>query len=344
MVRLNPGTIYFVRESDGPDKQFSNLVKIGLVEGDRSPFVRLREHQTGNPRRLKFDESQFVSTDAVKYVESQLHRAFADRRVSGEWFKFETEQQLEDAVALARGLSAEMVELSKVFEDAAKLEFRYSNGMNKPASDEEIHWGTQLARASVYVAQATDLIDNIRDSLKEVAIREGEEAVEGVLSKVVIEKEPAFSTSAFRDSNKENKKLHSELSDVIPRWSATFKLLIEIDSTDLDVVVTDQLDELAVALDKAVKTHDVLALNETELRAKQLSAPFEWEAARSEALLMSSCGECEGIENICTWSRKVVERKSFNPEKLRESYPDLYREYVLPREPEVKFIRLPFKN
>lgn len=344
MVRLNPGTIYFVRESEGADNKYSNLVKIGLVEGGRSPFERLKEHQTGNPRRLKFDESQFVETEAVKYVESQLHREYADKRVSGEWFRFSNELEILNAVELAKKLSNEMVDLSKIFKQATDLEFLYSNGQAKGASDEDVQLGVQLSVASIYVDRANSLIEGIRGSLVKVAKREGAEVVEGVLNKIVIEREPAFSTAAFKASSKENKKLHSEFSDSIPKWSSKFEILIGASEDILDAAVLRQLDELEEQFQNAANEHDVLLLSETELVARQIAAPYEWQAARAEAHLKVSCGENAGIEGVCTWVRKVIERKSFNPEKLREVHPNIYEKFVLPRDPEIKYVRLPFKK
>ena len=74
------GEIYFVRERT--DNGFSPFVKIGLVHGIRDSLTRLKEHQTGNPRRLFIDEKQVVRTEAVDRVEAQMHKIFSPKRVS----------------------------------------------------------------------------------------------------------------------------------------------------------------------------------------------------------------------------------------------------------------------
>lgn len=116
-MSLEPGEIYFVRELAGSG--FGPYVKIGLVakSDHRSSFERLKEHQTGNPRALRIDESQIVKTDAVSIVEAQLHKIFAPKRVSGEWFNFPSEQDVFQAISEAQRLSTEIAELVPIFQE-----------------------------------------------------------------------------------------------------------------------------------------------------------------------------------------------------------------------------------
>ena len=58
-----------------------------------------------------FDESQFVNTEAVEYVEPQLHKSFPNKIVSGEWFIFPTEEDAESSVFSGRAFAANVLAL-----------------------------------------------------------------------------------------------------------------------------------------------------------------------------------------------------------------------------------------
>ena len=98
-MKYDPGAIYFIKESSQNSIDFP-LVKIGLVYNDRSPYERLKDHQTGNPRRLSLSDEYIVETDAVSFVEAQLHNRFSAKRVLGEWLRFESEKDLKVAIAV----------------------------------------------------------------------------------------------------------------------------------------------------------------------------------------------------------------------------------------------------
>ena len=83
------GWVYFIAASD------LNLVKIGTCRD--APGKRLAALQTGSPALL--DLISAIPGDRA--LEQRLHRAFADLREHGEWFRFEG--------ALAR-LALDMIE------------------------------------------------------------------------------------------------------------------------------------------------------------------------------------------------------------------------------------------
>jgi len=101
-MELGQGEIYFIAERDGSSN--TGFIKIGLVrERDgRNSYDRIKEHQTGNPRPLEL--LNVVKTVLVSTVENTLHREYAGRRVSGEWFKLD-QPALADAVARCRILA-----------------------------------------------------------------------------------------------------------------------------------------------------------------------------------------------------------------------------------------------
>ncbi|MFJ1562502.1 GIY-YIG nuclease family protein [Streptomyces mirabilis] len=70
---LRPERVYLNGSPDSP------LVKIGWSD---DPERRLRGFQTGSPVPLQL----LAVFEGGHYVEAELHRRFADKRVHGEWF------------------------------------------------------------------------------------------------------------------------------------------------------------------------------------------------------------------------------------------------------------------
>lgn len=89
-------TIYFI----GGD---FDAVKIGYTADD-SAALRLRDLQCGNPNRLRIIAEVF----GTREDERSLHREFASRRLSGEWFQ--RNSLLESRIEQMRQRSAEQTE------------------------------------------------------------------------------------------------------------------------------------------------------------------------------------------------------------------------------------------
>lgn len=66
--------IYFIQS-----KQY---VKIGFSD---NPESRLRDLQTGSPHKLKL----LATMPGCYQTETELHKVFADRRINGEWFRYD---------------------------------------------------------------------------------------------------------------------------------------------------------------------------------------------------------------------------------------------------------------
>lgn len=341
-MKLTPGTIYFVREQDSTLPALTGLVKIGLVSGDRSPYVRLREHQTGNPRKLLFDPSQFVQTQAVEYVESQLHGRFAAKRVSGEWFSFANQTELDQVVQSARDMAKQLESSSSIFEKAAGYRFSYSNGEVAPKSAAATEIANRYVNANAVCERAEGLIEKVAAGIRWQAEALGEAAVEGIMQVIRIAREPAFSVEKFK---KAHPKIWEEFCDIVPQaWNPKFLIqhVAELSVETQNVLAV--LDDMDDHLDQMLSKNDVYGLNEIDLGARQLLAPATWDRDMAEAELQNMCGNFEAIESICAWKREVVTRRSFNIERLREANPALHESFTFSRPDEVKRVRLPFQT
>ena len=341
-LKLENGTIYFVREQDPLTGEYTGLVKIGLVKGDRSPYKRLGEHQTGNPRKLFFNEDHFVQTPAVEFVESQLHGRFASKRVSGEWFQLLSKNEVEDAVQVCRTLATEMESFIAEFEHAASFRMKESSQIKKVPNDDDLEYANQWFNANEITVKATKIMNLISSEIKWHFQEFGSKAVEGVATIISVEQEPEFSTALFK---KKHAKLWEELCDKVPQtWNPKFELLFTGELSVETVQELNELSELGERFETAKENRDVFELNEIDLTARQILAPAEWTKSVAEAKLQISCGLNEGIKDVCEWIRKVQYRRKFRRDWLFERHPEIYEKYIVPKPPKTSVVRLPFAS
>jgi hypothetical protein len=343
-MRLKPGTIYFVRETDRDTGKYSDLVKIGLVESPRTARQRLSEHQTGNPRKLDLD-NQSVQTEAVGYVEAQLHKAFASKRVLGEWFRFESEAEIAEAVSKAQELAAVAASRTPIFVKAEELSGFASDGDPIPSSPQTMNALNDYAPRAKALSEYAALAQRIKNVLEATLAEQGAEALEGIYKVIPKFYEPSFSVTQFRkDFGKTHADLIAKCEVMIPRFAASFEWLLDGTDVELAEDVTKNLARLSRGIDSAIEKDDFFALNDLLLQINEEAAPLEWEIAYLEAEVKQACGTAPGIEGVCTWVRGIKETKKFDPAILADLDPEMYRNGFITKEPSETRIFLGYKS
>lgn len=319
------GEIYFIRERDGAG-QITPYVKIGLVrytEG-RDSFTRLAEHQTGNPRQLLLDGDGVVKTQAVDRVEALLHRHYATSRVSGEWFEFENDQGLAQAMQRARELAAESESLVPILAEAEALERVPSDGTIRPPTDEEVALGSTLAIAK----QETKTYDGLLASIRQVlsfAVDQGRD-VQAVATVQVREFKPKFQPQRVKELHPE---LWAQFQILVPEWEQRFLLKVappadEALGGECAAMARETEEVLASVRDRV----ELAALSEPLLKIRQLQGLARWSADISEARLKISLGTAEALSGVCSWKRFERVSSKFDSDAFAKAHPDLARRYV----------------
>ena len=324
-MAFQPGEIYFVRESSGWG--FGPYVKIGLVaqKKDRGSFERLKEHQTGNPRVLRIDPDQIVKTQAVSMVEAQLHKIFAPKRVSGEWFNFPEEHELEEAISEARKLAREIEELVPVFEQAEKLSKEESLSEKVAANDDSIELSQIVIRTSSEVSILETLEKRIQAAFEE-AVESGDD-LKGAAKVVTRTFQPVFKLEEFKS---EHEDLYRKYIKMESTWSGTFRPSgKKLSLDDLTQDFQQQIHSIQKQIDEVTSPSEAYLLNEPQLVITNLKAIASWEHDIALAKLKILCGDNAGIEGICTWNRKFSDPKEvFDVVKFVEENPELYVDYL----------------
>ena len=343
-MRLQPGTIYFVRETDRDTGKYSDLVKIGLVESPRTARQRLSEHQTGNPRKLDLD-NQSVETEAVGYVEAQLHKAFASKRVLGEWFRFQNESEITEAVSKAQELAAMAASRTPVFAEAEALSNFASEGDVRPNTPDTQKSLADYAANAALFDEYQALSQRIKTVLEATLAEQGAEVLEGIYKVIPKYYEPSFSVTMFK---KEFRKSHADLISKcevkIPKFSASFEWILDGIEIGIPAEVKDNLARLSGEIDLAIAQDDFFALNDLLLQIHEESAPLEWEIAYLEAKVKQACGTAPGIEGVCSWVRGIKERNKFDPAILADLDSEMYRKGFVTKEPSETRIFLGYKS
>jgi len=325
-MSYRPGEIYFVRENVLGSDKLSSFVKIGLVADKRTSDERLKEHQTGNPRRLQ--NQAVVSTGAVHRVEAMMHRIYAPFRVSGEWFDFQDEAKVLEAIDQVKTLAADVETWTPTFDQAEALATQESDGPAIAPNDQITEIANRWAIANTKVLLCADLEQQIRGKFVQ-ALAAGVDVKGAVTEKEVFPK-PKFNTTLFK---KELPEKYEEYQKVSTTWSGTFKVLLKaLERSALDADFLAQFAELEAQVAAVVDPEHAYLLNETELALTNLGAIAEWELDIATAQIKIECGTAAGIEGICTWERKWSSRTGLDVDKLANLEPDLFIQYFLPRE------------
>ena len=318
------GEIYFVRERT--EDSFSSFVKIGLVHGVRDSLTRLKEHQTGNPRKLYIDEQQVVKTEAVDLVEAQMHKVFSPKRVSGEWFDFPTEQELATAVSAAQDLAKEVGSLMPVFREAKELSSQVSDSPVIPASEDALSLSRAIAKAQGEEDVCKTLIETIKSKMR-AAIEDEKGEVKGGAEMVTKTYAPKFMLDAFKTNNPE---LFEKYVEMVQGWNPKFvPTAKKLKREELGRDFLEQVEEIESQINAVDSVEEAYRLIEPQLLLTKLTARSKWDLDISLAKLKVLCGKHAGIEGVCSWNRQFSDPKPvFNEKLFVEENPELYIDFL----------------
>jgi hypothetical protein len=312
------GEIYFLREAG--EQGYSPFVKVGLVADGRVSQDRLVEHQTGNPRKLELPEGHVVRTDLVSRVESQLHSRFSTLRVGGEWFSFESDAQLQSVIDHAQELAKEAATLVPLILEAERLELLASNGETRPADEDLIKLGHDLASAKAKAKLCAVEVDRISQKLKAA-----EELGETVPSRTRVF-QPKFDQTALEADFPDLAKKYLVAKDA---WTQRFLTKSKLPADyEPEGTFTSELMEIRKHIDLVESPSDFALLSAPSLWLTKLKALVAWDLDILEVRLKVACGQFEAIEGVCSWKRESTMKTSFDLEAFIIDNSDLYLDYL----------------
>ena len=322
-MNIESGEIYFVREVDPHTKKFTKFVKIGLVHEseERDSLTRLKDHQTGNPRSLELPTGNYFKVPAVTAVEAMMHKFYAQLRVSGEWFEFESESAVDKAIVKAKQLGEEVASFISVFAAAEKLGNTASNGKTVEPSAKalELWEKLSLAHAKLNVLKGLD---------KKLEARFKDADAAGVdLGELVTKgsrKDPVKFPWDLLQEKYPNiyKEFHTSMSSVVGKFSPKYKNAKTLD-------LGEAFAQLELRLSNVITStgdQDLAALNMPKLELVYEISLLDWEETLLKAELMLECGKNDALLKVCEWKRARLTVDKYDLKNFKKKYPEIHQE------------------
>ena len=322
-----PGWIYCIREQDYLDNSWGRYVKLGLTT--RSVAQRIREHQTGNPRR---EESEFdINLEMMHYAEKYLHHYFAADRIGGEWFDMDNARLVSDVVPILQTLEAEMNANVGFFRAWQKAKEVPSNGNVRTPTAAEIALHQQYVSAdeTYKVAEARHKIheSNLR------AMIGGYDGLENVVNLIEVTGSDKFNQTMFESMLTPAQLSLCEETKTGLKGSFTMKgagslkslnptVDAKLKSAKSGITSKPSLANLGgttYAMNQSLKDEHMLFL-----KTKRDLKVAEWACLRIKAELAAALGADEAITDILTWKRESTTTTQFSSKLAKELFPKEY--------------------
>ena len=325
-MKITPGELYFVGEEDLIDGTLTPLVKIGLVreKEDRTSEERVREHQTGNPRRLRV--LRVFASPVVDRVETLLQAEFAPRRIGGEWFHLPG-AELDAAIQVAEARVNEAIANAPALMAAHELERTESNGQTLTPGTEitEMHHRLLSVREQLAVTKKAE--KQLEEALIEtqLATPDGPRYV----TEQVRSPSSYFDKTAFESTHPRiATRFTSDETRLTRRFTVTPIRDHVPDLTADNRELSSHLGDVETSIDEG---GGASVLHGHFLELLTLRSPLDWEKELLEAQLKASCQDHEEIAGVCKWVRTLVTKPALNVDNLKADRPDLYSRFIQQR-------------
>ena len=337
-AKLKPGWLYFLGEEDYTTGIRSPYVKIGKTDYDKPVSERIREHETGNPRRV-LEVAPSIRTEFIDPLETHMHHRFSLDRVHGEWFNF-TPTKLRAAVEEAKRVNAEMSALVGKAKRTNTFAKKVSNGSMKKATAA----AKKVHTAYVIAAKHHSLLELEKQAvtleLRRLTGTSG--GIDEISDQIMPSPSVSLDTKLLEAKRESMYRIFLvQKMSISGRFSLIGKpTLAKTHPKDYAKVKekTAKL-PLVTVVNGPMKPRSSSAKKwHTEwLRLHSEMAALSWEINRREIEIKSLCGDAEGIEGVCTWKRENKTTHTFNGTAFKMAHPRIWSSFTKISKPSVRF-------
>ena len=326
-MKFTAGELYVIGEIDLRTNQKTNYYKVGIVreKKERTSAERLKDHQTGNPRKLFVHD--FIKCQVVEEVETVFHKLMAPKGVRGEWLELE-ESELAQAIGLIKRLNEEVNDHYGFFEQAELLKKQESSEEVVSADEEILGWHRSYAAADVRSKAAGKVLKLISDALKE-AVSSGVE-LNQIVEIQLKEGRKSFDKESFRAQYADLFEKYVTFEETSKqRFTPTIPKEIKDSLNEIDPELFDILEVIEDFIDDVKSSKRTYQeLHGQYLQVLSIEADADWIKTIAEARIKTACGSAGGIEGVCTWSRSNETKQAFDEKLFREQNPDLAEQFT----------------
>lgn len=337
---LTEGTLYIDRDRDVRTGEWGPYVKIGIVRDKKTPEQRVKELQTGNPRRVHTVKT--YSSPMVESLETRLHHNFATMWVRGEWFEMNENFVNNELDQHIRTYIEEQNEYIEYYRQREELKSTESNGTVREPTEVE----KELHAKYIEVKVRNDVLKAQSQILKAKLMAEMGQGggVNGIL-KLVKRTTQQKTTPAHEKFNKKTfeenyPELYAQLvviSQSAPKGSLTMKnvpALNELDTKlrELEKSSKESCEEMKVANidNETIDPSEALKqlhLEHIELLGEIFNTDLEMERIKSR--LAVALSDDEGISDILVWKRVSKTQEKLDPKLVLEEHPEAYNDSLI---------------
>ena len=326
-MKFTAGELYVIGEIDLRTNQKTNYYKVGIVreKKERTSAERLKDHQTGNPRKLFVHD--FIKCQVVEEVETVFHKLMAPKGVRGEWLELE-ESELAQAIGLIKRLNEEVNDHYGFFEQAELLKKQESSEEVVSADEEILGWHRSYAAADVRSKAAGKVLKLISDALKE-AVSSGVE-LNQIVEIQLKEGRKSFDKESFRAQYADLFEKYVTFEETSKqRFTPTIPKEIKDSLNEIDPELFNTLEVIEGFIEDVKSSKRTYQeLHGQYLRVLSIEADADWIKTIAEARIQTACAAAGGIEGVCTWSRANETRQAFDEKLFREENPDLADQFT----------------
>ena len=326
-MKFTAGELYVIGEIDLRTSQKTNYYKVGIVreKKERTSAERLKDHQTGNPRKLFVHD--FIKCQVVEEVETVFHKLMAPKGVRGEWLELE-ESELAQAIELIKRLNQEVNDHYGFFEHAELLKKQESSEDVLSADEEILGWHKSYAAADVRSKAAGKVLKLISDALKE-AVSSGVE-LNQIVEIQLKEGRKSFDKESFREQYADLYEKYVTFEETSKqRFTPTIPKEVKDSLNEIDPELFNTLEVIEGFIDDVKSSKRTYQeLHGQYLRVLSIEADADWIKTIAEARIKTACAAAGGIEGVCTWSRANETRQAFDEKLFREENPDLADQFT----------------
>ncbi len=328
--KLTPGTLYLLRDEDFRTREHGPYIKIGIVKDDRSTEKRIKEHQTGNPRKIINIED--FESPMVENLETRLHHWFAEHWVHGEWFAMDSRFIEETLRPKIEAFITSQNKSKQFFEQQEAIKNRETNGESRPATAQEsaVHLKCvdaytrfQVAKAKKDIAknQLLNLIGEYDGIRGIVNLQERKGALR--FNKAEFESSHPIIFDQFVTLKISQPKGSFKLENKKP-LSKTHKVLhAEKQGLSKPKFKPDQFKRGPGDPTEVFKRAHLAYI---QMLGEASESEFEYESLAAK--LATLIGDYEAIQGLATWKRVAEETKTFDEEAFKNANPKLHEEFL----------------
>lgn len=336
--KFTEGTLYIDRDKDVRNDTWGSYVKIGIVRDGKTPEQRVKELQTGNPRKVHTIK-EYNSVPMVESLETRIHHNFATKWVRGEWFEMDdefVENELDREIVSYISDQNKFIEFHK---KRVELESLPSNEtMREPTLDElKLHQEYINAKIRNDELKAKSLIIQAQ-MMVEMGNGGGIDSILKLTKRItperVIPAKITFDNTKFKS---ENPELYDELvvfEEGPVKGKLTMKKIPTLAKIDSELKKNgDNSRETCINLKDSLHDNDKVLPNEKikqlhlqyiSMKGELYNTNLQMETIKSQ--LVSLLGRDQGIEGIIQWKRASKHSPKLDSKLVETQYPDIYND------------------